>query len=161
MISPKIRVATIFVICFHACGCSNIPLLWQWDCWFCLYPTVRSSSFQGFCLNPMFHGLSLLCFPTLVLTWKTAKIYGEVQTFNKNYVILPKCNLFIATSKFLSKVVFDFFLNWVIRLQIFFLKSHTCQDVERLYLIGTHRVLSICMEEQNSFKHFKASLLLM
>lgn len=78
-----------------------------------------------------------------------------------HYSILPKYNLFIATSKILSKVVFDSYLNWVIHLQIFFLKSHTCQDVERLYLIGIHRVLSFCTEEQNGFKHFKASLLLM
>lgn len=85
----------------------------------------------------------------------------RLLTTEPRYAILPKNNLFIATSKFLSKVVFDFFLNWVIHLKIFFLKSHTCQDVERLYLIGIHRVLSVCMEEQNSFKHFKASLLLM
>lgn len=85
----------------------------------------------------------------------------KLLTTEPRYAILPKYNLFVATSKFLSKVVFDFFLNCVIHLQIFFLKSHTCQDVERLYLIGIHRVLSVCMEEQNSFKHFKASLLLM
>lgn len=85
----------------------------------------------------------------------------KLLTIEPRYAILPKYNLFIATSKFLSKVVFDFFLNWVIHLQIFFLKSHTCQDVERLYLIGILRVLSVCMEEQHSLKHFKASLLLM
>lgn len=77
------------------------------------------------------------------------------------YALLPKYNLFTDTSKLLSKVVFDFCLNWVIHLQIFFLKSHTCQDVERFYLIGIHRVLSVCLEEQNCFQRFKASLLIM